>query len=110
MSDELKLCPFCEQEETNQVDVVKIRSRFKCICVNCGTSSIDSITSEGAVENWNYRPREDALQAENERLRKALETYADYHNWEIQPSGYPDLWHGKDAGPDVAEKALEGNA
>ena len=33
---------------------------------------------------WQPRPIEDALRAENERMRKALEFYADPVNWKYQ--------------------------
>lgn len=47
-------------------------ARVYCTNMSCGMSRIPV-----SVEDWNTRPIEDALRAENERLKKALEEIAD---------------------------------
>ena len=51
------------------------------------------------------------LQAENKRLRDALEAYADADNWRRHGSAgmYLDWWVTCDDGPDIARAALEPN-
>lgn len=71
---ELKPCPFCggkaaiEYGEnnffSNRTDYLYIR------CFNCRGDWM-------LFNNWQSRPIEDALRAENERLKKALEEIAD---------------------------------
>ncbi len=69
MSEKLKPCPFCGQPGrkmyTDQVGCLSF-------CINGDPSDNDL----PCVEVWNTRPVEDALKAENDRLRKALEYYA----------------------------------
>ena len=62
---ELKPCPFCGADKT-----VDVHSIFpdKSECFLCGATA----------PHWNSRPIEDALRAENERLRKALEKIANH--------------------------------
>ena len=56
---ELKPCPFCGYDR-----IADTKEIFpgKAQCTNCGATA----------PNWNTRPIEDALRAENELLRKAL--------------------------------------
>lgn len=57
---DLKPCPFCGNEYPTP------KGGFEwCKCTAC-SASVDRI------EDWNTRPREDALQAEVESLREAL--------------------------------------
>lgn len=70
MTDELKLCPFCGQP-ARFLESILNRGGVSCSNHEC----ISWIRT--TPEIWNARPVEDALRAENERLRevedKALE-------------------------------------
>lgn len=58
MSEELKPCPFCGGSKV----FVNCTEYVKC---TCGASN-------GSDADWNTRPIEDALRAENEALQKAI--------------------------------------
>lgn len=64
MSDELKACPFCGKEATTLED-------DGITFVQCGYDECPSLAWL-TVEEWNTRPIEDALRAENARLREEL--------------------------------------
>lgn len=84
MNDELKPCPFCGGFKAT-IEPVFIESfstpRFCVICSDCGADSQVDLGQSGAEECWNTRPIEDKLRAENERLRTALEWYADVDHY-----------------------------
>ncbi len=65
MSEELKPCPFCGEQplEDKYGDIV---------CSN--ESDIDNDPYLYSVGTWNTRPIEDTLRAENDALKKQLET------------------------------------
>lgn len=69
----LKPCPFCGGEAEIIDDAMGTVPRCRC----CGAANGNGVYgAEGhklAVKDWNTRPIEDALRAENKRLRKALE-------------------------------------
>jgi hypothetical protein len=48
----------------------------------------------------------DALKAENERLRNALEQYADRGNWDNRGGWDNCFFNIRDEGPDIAREAL----
>ena len=60
--------------------------------------------SEDCKECKVLREQRDAFQAENERLREALERYADAYNWDME-EGFS---FGCDRRWETAEKALKG--
>lgn len=64
MSEDLKACPFCGRKVDETIENLDV--------VSCSYHTL-FIKSE----NWNTRPIEDALRAENERLRIALYMYAE---------------------------------
>ena len=75
---ELKPCPFCGEEILwNVYPDGEIQGH--CTTKGCQLFFTDFIGMELSV--WNSRPIEDALRAENERLRQALEVYADENAW-----------------------------
>lgn len=66
MSEELKPCPFC-----NYVPDPTWKTEIDIYCEECGIRALGT-EKETAQEQWNNRPIEDALRAENERLRALL--------------------------------------
>lgn len=70
---ELKPCPFCGGKEGRDIE---IRSegveRIVYECDNCGATGPHGYSAKNAFDQWNTRPIEDLLTAENERLKKAL--------------------------------------
>ena len=88
MSEELKACPFCGKQPEVKSGHDPENEWFWVQCVASeDEEGCDNVMSEmqddynEAVKDWNTRPIEDALQAENARLREALEWYADIDNW-----------------------------
>ena len=65
-------------------------------CFDCGTDVMSKL--------WVVRPIEDALRAENERMRKALEKIADYPpgHWRIDNPSFARAI-------DIAREALKGD-
>lgn len=63
---ELKPCPFCGE-------MAFWDSEFAGIYCRCGAEITFCESDKEAAEKWNTRPIEDALRAENERLREVLE-------------------------------------
>ena len=59
-------CPFCGSDEVDPDGWKDGQGRTGPSCDNCGA------TAE-SVEEWNHRPTEDRLRAENERLRARVE-------------------------------------
>ena len=118
MSKELKQCPFCG-EEANIVDCSYYHEK-KSWCAMCGNPSCFAYTEAHktkslAKERWNKRPIEEALQkrieeleAENKRLREALEMLAKFAG-ELEKKYYPTPPSAKfDTIKYHAEKALKG--
>ena len=94
---ELKPCPFCGEQfvvdidgESGGVAVWHNTNGKKCPFseIEDATSFLEVGDNISVLEDLlNTRPVEDALRAENERLRKALEEIAN-HSW------YPELNYG----------------
>lgn len=81
---ELKPCPFCGGlNQTIEECFNYTFSEAFVQCDSCGArSEIEDNVSpkkakEKAIKIWNTRPIEDALRAENERLKKALKEAED---------------------------------
>lgn len=72
MSD--KLCPFCESDEIRSQG--KDMSGIETVKCRCGLVY--------PARSWNNRPIEDKLCAKVERLREALEFYADPEKHELK--------------------------
>ena len=92
---ELKPCPFCGGKAFWD-------SEFSGVYCNCGAEFTFFESDKEAAEKWNSRPIEDALQAENERFRKALETICTIY--EINGAG----WRFDKRLYDEAKEALDG--
>ena len=64
----LKPCPFCGRAVSFAPEDDAFIICTKCDVIGPG----DCRNTVEAVEAWNRRPREEALEAENQRLRDAL--------------------------------------
>ena len=114
---ELKPCPFCGYEpETKEVHVYPNGEKSPAFikCKRCNYH-LFSYNEEGLFVHWNCRPTENALRAENERLRKALKVYADKKNWKNDDWGILSVFSRDDGGVGygnptaIAREALEVN-
>ena len=67
---ELKKCPFCGGE----ADYTQILGNYgRVYCFTCDGGIREGRSKDGVIHNWNNRPIEDALQAENEWLKEELQ-------------------------------------
>ena len=77
MTECLKSCPFCGSEAEFNSDEF---GEGVC-CKSCGATMRNGVYGECgrklAAADWNARPIENELQAENKRLREALEVILD---------------------------------
>lgn len=110
MTENLKSCPFCGGE----AKCIEFYGLYHVICCNCHIAGKDCSTRESAVSAWNNRPIEDELEAENKRLREALEFYA-LGKHILKASGVAvcdayDLVSGKVENGKYAQEALKGCA
>lgn len=89
MSKELESCPFCGETDLNKVKRLHLVGWLYWIeCKSCACTRVMSFESmDDAIRRWNTRPAEDALKAENERLKKLISEleeivreYADRHS------------------------------
>lgn len=76
MSEELRPpCPYCGKDNTTLQTTVSVRHR---LCKSCGARGPIFYKEEKAdYPSWNTRPIEDALRAENERLKSKLDKALD---------------------------------
>lgn len=82
MSEELKSCPFCgAKAEFSDLSYLTGKPSWciSCTSSKCFAPHTDTCSKKEAVERWNNRPIEEALQkriteleAERDRLREAL--------------------------------------
>ena len=79
MTENLKRCPFCGGE----AKCIEYYGVYHVVCCDCYTTGRDCPSIETACKAWNSRPIEnelhkkiEKLEAENTRLREALEFYA----------------------------------
>ena len=72
---ELKPCPFCGRNKYLETQYEK--GDHSVYCNYCGATGSFRVGDNSELDLWNTRPIEDALRAENERLKKALEEIAD---------------------------------
>lgn len=70
MSEELKPCPFCGGEAETNMILFDSKEIISCSNRKCYAHYTGFTTTRKA---WNTRPIEDALRAENERLRALTE-------------------------------------
>lgn len=77
MTENLKRCPFCGSEAEFNSDEF---GEGVC-CKSCGATLHNGVYGEEgrklASSDWNSRPIENELEAENARLREALESILD---------------------------------
>lgn len=68
MADELKPCPFCEQQaEVGRYGNPRLSTIIEC--TNCGSRVESSDQYPDHARSWNHRPIEDALRAEVAKYR-----------------------------------------
>ena len=79
MTEILKRCPFCG----STANIAKGQIEFWAYCPHCGVQTELYETEKEVAKAWNSRPIEnelhkkiEKLEAENTRLREALEFYA----------------------------------
>lgn len=70
MTNELKKCPFCWSEVEMHRGVYS--QYIMCRNKECEAMSLSNMDGAVVLKAWNTRPIEDALRAENERLRDVL--------------------------------------
>ena len=80
MTENLKRCPFCGGE----AKCIEYYGLYHVVCCDCYTTGRDCTSIETACKAWNSRPIEnelnekiEKLEAENKRLREALESILD---------------------------------
>ena len=114
MTENLKRCPFCgEEARVEKINLGK-QGLFRVICPECLTATTHLREDEkNAVAEWNSRPIENELEAENKRLREALEFYA-LGKHLLKASGVVcdayDIVSGKVENGKYAQEVLEGCA
>lgn len=97
MTEQIKPCPFCGGE----AKCIEFYGLYHVICCNCHIAGKDCSTRESAVSAWNSRPIENELEAENARLRDALDTIVGL--FEINGG----FWAVAEKMHETAKKALE---
>lgn len=115
MSEELKSCPFCgAKAEFSDLSYLTGKPSWciSCTSSKCFAPHTDTCSKKEAVERWNNRPIEEALQkriteleAECDRLRKALEEIA---QWDMLARSQKGLIAIIEVLKDTARKALKG--
>ena len=115
MSEELKSCPFCgAKAEFSDLSYLTGKPSWciSCTSSKCFAPHTDTCSKKEAVERWNNRPIEEALQkriteleAERDRLRKALERVVKLLD---RPMLKDDMCLYMDKAIRVAREALEG--
>ena len=66
MTENLKSCPFCGGE----AKCIEFYGMYHVICCDCYIAGRDTLTRDKAIESWNSRPIEDALQKELDESRE----------------------------------------
>lgn len=98
MSEELKPlpCPLCEENLKKTKTLIPngdggtwhIYDHGNDGVEFCPLIGVKILGSPDVLATWNHRPIEDALRAENERLRKAIREAQGCITFEINPSNY----------------------
>ena len=106
MSDELKPCPFCGiTPKLEYNSIVKFWYRGECTPYCEGHAALTWASREFVMRNWNERPVEDALRAENAALMAQWEAVP----WEALRSICEEAFDATDAVCEV-DDWLDANA
>lgn len=81
MSEELKACPFCGSKDvvinTDNHDWYIFQCQ-RCECIyQTSYGTLDKQAKSLSIKDWNSRPIENELRAENERLKAENQRYKD---------------------------------
>ena len=105
MTENLKRCPFCG----GTANIEKGQIEFLAYCPHCGAQTEYCEMEQEAIKVWNTRPIEneltgkiEKLEAENTRLREALEFYANTDVYE-----YYDKYESTAIQNECGQKARE---
>jgi len=105
----LKPCPFCgEEAEIERYGTARVSTIVTCS--GCGTSK-ECGEEFNHGRDWNDRTEAgiiEHLEAENKRLRDALEVYADDGNWRFICESNVFYGNDPDDGFLIAQEALKG--
>lgn len=75
MTEKVKSCPFCGGE----AKCIEFYGMYHVICCDCYIAGRDTSTRDKAIESWNSRPIEDALQKELNEAREDNVDNMEYH-------------------------------
>lgn len=110
IGEELKPCPMCGKQPHVEISGRDILF-YAVACNNCITTCYAE-NKQDVINQWNTRAdssRIESLEKENERLKKALEVYADEKSWCYWNGEEKDTWaadyrHGYDLAKEVLGK------
>ena len=112
--DELKACPFCgkpfEIIESPMYGYM-VRHNTGCAFYSDGETGSIYANKQELIDDLNRRPLEDALQAEIELLREALEEIRDLARTGLPPAGWEEtywLFHKSNRIAGMAAATLKG--
>lgn len=77
-AEPLKPCPFCGETpklSNGRPSITRTDKWMWVSCKKCDGEGPPDLGVSGAIESWNTRPLEDALNAEIARLRKVLQEW-----------------------------------
>lgn len=72
MSEELRACPFCGSKDISDVFMGEWNMPWRVYCHDCYAETAAFENKDNAIEAWQHRPIEDALQAKLEIAVEAL--------------------------------------
>lgn len=111
MTESLKSCPFCGGTANIATGIIE----FWAYCPHCGAKTELYETEQEAADSWNRRNETELhgkirkLEAENKRLREALEIYKKALHEGLWKTGLQDsIWEIIEQAEKKAEQILKG--